>query len=69
MSEQRARAKADNLAKKHGHADESVYREWVDNNPTEFVGFSELSTDAKILGLVADGDGDGFSIDHLRGGC
>src|SRR5690606_27265360 len=26
MSEQRARAKADNLAKKHGHADVSVYR-------------------------------------------
>lgn len=55
MSEQRARAKADNKAKKHGHADESVYREWVDNSPTEFVGFSELSADAKIIGLVADG--------------
>ena len=64
MSEQRARAKADNLAKKHGHADESVYREWVDNNPTEFVGFSELSTDAKILGLVADG----VSVTHAAAG-
>jgi alanyl-tRNA synthetase len=64
MSEQRARAKADNLAKKHGHADESVYREWVDNNPTEFVGFSELTADAKILGLVADG----VSVTHAAAG-
>ena len=55
MSEQRARAKADNLAKKHGHADVSVYREWVDNNPTEFVGFSDLTADATVLGLVMDG--------------
>ena len=55
MSEQRARAKADNLAKKHGHADVSVYRDWVDNNPTEFVGFTELTADATILGLVIDG--------------
>ena len=55
MSEQRARAKADNLAKKHGHADVSVYREWVDNNPTEFVGFSDLTADATVLGLVKDG--------------
>ncbi|RNE49246.1 alanine--tRNA ligase [Corynebacterium alimapuense] len=55
MSEQRARAKADNKAKKHGHADESVYREWVDNHPTEFIGFSELSADAKVLGLVSHG--------------
>ena len=55
MGEQRARAKADNKAKKHGHADESVYREWVDNSPTQFVGFSELTADARIIGLVADG--------------
>ncbi|AJE33302.1 alanyl-tRNA ligase [Corynebacterium humireducens NBRC 106098 = DSM 45392] len=55
MSEQRARAKADNLAKKHGHADVSVYREWVDNNPTEFVGFSDLTADATVLGLVING--------------
>ncbi|QGU04713.1 alanine--tRNA ligase [Corynebacterium comes] len=64
MSEQRARAKADNVAKKHGHADESVYREWVDNSPTEFIGFSELSADAKIIGLVADG----MSVTQAREG-
>lgn len=55
MSEQRARAKADNLAKKHGHADQSVYREWLDNHPTQFVGYSEYSADAKVLGLVSGG--------------
>ena len=55
MKAQRERAKADNQAKKHGHADESVYREWVDNNPTEFTGYSELTGDATILGLVKDG--------------
>ena len=55
MSEQRARAKADNLAKKHGHADVSVYREWVANNPTEIVGITDLTADATVLGLVKDG--------------
>ena len=56
MDAQRSRAKADNLAKKHGHADLSVYREWVDNNPTEFTGYEELITDATIIGLVRDGN-------------
>ncbi|AGF72586.1 alanine--tRNA ligase [Corynebacterium halotolerans] len=55
MAEQKARAKADNKAKKHAHADESLYREWVDNHPTEFTGFSELTGDATVLGLVAGG--------------
>ena len=56
MQEQRARAKADNKAKKHRNVDESLYREWVDNHPTEFVGYSELEHDARVLGLVRDGD-------------
>ncbi len=55
MAEQRARAKADNRAKKHGHADLSIYREWVDNNPTEFAGYEELETNSKVIGLLADG--------------
>ncbi|QCB28532.1 alanine--tRNA ligase [Corynebacterium endometrii] len=55
MAEQRARAKADNKAKKHGHADESLYREWVDNNATVFTGYEELVSDAKVIGLVRDG--------------
>ncbi|PCC82825.1 alanine--tRNA ligase [Corynebacterium accolens] len=56
MGEQRRRAKADNQAKKHGHADLSLYREWVDNNPTVFTGYETLTSDAKIIGLVRDGE-------------
>ena len=55
MGEQRRRAKADNQAKKHCHADLSLYREWVDNNPTVFTGYETLTSDAKIIGLVRDG--------------
>lgn len=55
MSEQRERAKADNRAKKHGHADLTVYREFVDNHPTEFVGYDNLTAESKVLGLIHDG--------------
>ncbi len=55
MAEQRARAKADATARKSGHADLSVYREFVDRGPTDFTGFNELVSDARVLGLVADG--------------
>lgn len=55
MAEQKSRAKADSRAKKHGHADLSVYRQWVDENPTEFTGFDELSSESQVLGLVRDG--------------
>lgn len=55
MAEQKARAKADNRAKKHGHTDLSVYREFVDHHPTEFFGYEELSGQARVLGLVAGG--------------
>lgn len=56
MAQQRERAKADNRAKKHGHADETLYREWVDNQPTIFTGYEELASDAKVIGLVRDGE-------------
>ncbi|MCQ9335749.1 alanine--tRNA ligase [Corynebacterium phoceense] len=56
MGEQRRRAKADNQAKKHGHADLSIYREWVDNNPTVFTGYEELTSDAKVIGLLRGGE-------------
>ncbi|QNE89642.1 alanine--tRNA ligase [Corynebacterium incognita] len=55
MTEQRERAKADNKAKKNAHADESLYREWVDNQPTIFTGYEELSSTAKVIGLVRGG--------------
>lgn len=55
MAEQRRRAKADAAARKHAHADLSAYRELVDAGPTEFTGFDELSSDARILGIFVDG--------------
>lgn len=55
MAEQKARAKADNQAKKHGHVDELVYRQWVDEHPTVFTGYDELESHAKVIGLVRDG--------------
>ena len=55
MGEQRRRAKADSQAKKHGHADLSLYRGWVDNHATVFTGYETLESDAKVIGLVRDG--------------
>ncbi|OBG90034.1 alanine--tRNA ligase [Mycobacterium sp. E3251] len=55
MAEQRRRAKADAAARKHAHADLSAYRELVDAGPTEFTGFDELASEARILGIFVDG--------------
>jgi alanyl-tRNA synthetase len=55
MLQQRQRAKADAAARKHAHADLSAYRELVDAGPTEFTGFDELTSEARILGIFADG--------------
>ena len=55
MAEQRQRAKADAAARKQAHTDLSAYRELVDTGPTEFTGFDELTTEARILGIFVDG--------------
>ena len=55
MAEQRRRAKADAAARKQAHTDLSAYRELVDTAPTEFTGFDELTTEARILGIFVDG--------------
>ncbi|MCM6774741.1 alanine--tRNA ligase [Nocardia sp. CDC159] len=55
MAEQRQRAKEDAQARKHAHADLSIYKELVDRGATEFTGFDELTTEAKVLALIADG--------------
>jgi alanyl-tRNA synthetase len=55
MAEQRGRAKADAAARKHAHADLTAYRELVDAGPTEFTGFDELTSEARILGIFVDG--------------
>lgn len=55
MAEQRQRAKADAAARKQAHSDLSAYRELVDAGPTEFTGFDELTSEARILGIFVDG--------------
>ncbi len=55
MAEQRQRAKADAAARKQAHADLTAYRELIDTGPTEFTGFNELTSEAKILGIFVDG--------------
>ncbi|MDY6050215.1 MAG: alanine--tRNA ligase [Corynebacterium sp.] len=55
MGEQKARAKADSQAKKHGHTDLSVYRQWVDEHPTRFIGYDALVGESPVIGLLADG--------------
>jgi len=54
MAQQRQRAKSDAASRKHAHGDLSVYRELLDTGPTEFTGYTELATEAKVLGIVAD---------------
>ncbi|NNG95788.1 alanine--tRNA ligase [Gordonia araii] len=70
MAEQRQRAKADANARKSGHADLSVYREFVDSHPTVFVGFDELVSEARVLAVVGDGQrlgraGTGAEVDII----
>ena len=55
MAEQRQRAKDDAQARKHAHADLSIYKELVDRGATEFTGFDELATEATVLALIVDG--------------
>ncbi|MEU7146184.1 alanine--tRNA ligase [Nocardia sp. NPDC046473] len=55
MAEQRKRAKDDAQARKHAHADLTVYKELVDRGATEFTGFDELTSEAHVLALIADG--------------
>lgn len=55
MAEQRRRAKEDAHARKHAHADLSVYKELVDRGDTEFTGFDELTSEAHVLALISEG--------------
>jgi alanyl-tRNA synthetase len=69
MAEQRRRAKADAAARKHAHADLSAYRELVDAGPTEFTGFNELTSEARILGIFVDGKRVPVVAHGLEGGA
>ncbi len=66
MAEQRRRAKADAAARKHAHADLTAFRELVDAGPTEFTGFDELSSQARILGIFVDGKRVPVAAHHPR---
>lgn len=55
MAEQRRRAKEDAHARKHAHADLSVYKDLVDRGDTEFTGFDELTSEAHVLALISEG--------------
>ena len=57
MQEQRDRAKADAMAKKVGHGGTGAYREIADmlGRPVEFTGYDEVSSEARIAGLIREG--------------
>ncbi len=56
MNEQRQRAKADAAARRTGHGDLSEYRKVLEQHgETEFLGYSDLQADAKVVALLEDG--------------
>ncbi|MGH3869471.1 MAG: alanine--tRNA ligase [Pseudonocardiaceae bacterium] len=57
MAEQRARAKADAVARKTGgHGDKSVYRDLLQLGATVFTGYERLESEATVRGLVREGE-------------
>ena len=55
MNEQRSRAKADAKAKKGALADVNVYGEFRRSGETVFTGYTDLTTDTSVLGIVNAG--------------
>jgi alanyl-tRNA synthetase len=55
MQEQKDRAKADAKSKKAGAQAVEIYRELRAIGPTPFTGYTELSTESKVRGIVVDG--------------
>jgi alanyl-tRNA synthetase len=55
MAEQRARAKADAKQRKTALADLSVYGEFRKRGETAFLGYDQLVTGSRVLGLIRDG--------------
>ncbi|MGC3956220.1 MAG: alanine--tRNA ligase [Propionicimonas sp.] len=55
MQQQKDRAKADAKAKKGGTAAVEAYRELRSAGEVPFLGFTDLTSDAKVRGIVADG--------------
>jgi alanyl-tRNA synthetase len=58
MAQQRQRAKADAAARRSGHGDLSEYRSVLDaRGRTDFLGYTELSAESRVVGLLVDGVG------------
>lgn len=55
MTEQRARAKADAKAKKGGQVATEAYRTLRAEGETRFVGYTDLSSESRVRGIIADG--------------
>ncbi|BDZ63087.1 alanine--tRNA ligase [Agromyces mangrovi Wang et al. 2018] len=55
MAEQRSRAKADAKSKKKALADLSVYADLRAKGETVFTGYTDLTTESSVLGLLVDG--------------
>lgn len=64
MAEQRARAKADAKTKKTALADLSVYTDFRALGETIFTGYTELSTESRVLGILNNG----HSVTHAAEG-
>ncbi|MGL5818926.1 MAG: alanine--tRNA ligase [Phycicoccus sp.] len=56
MAEQRERAKADARAKRSGHVNTEVWRDLRALGATDFRAYLELESEAKVVGLVVDGE-------------
>ncbi len=56
MTEQRERAKADARANKSGHGNSPAYRQLRDLGETVFIGYTDLSGESAVRGIVADGE-------------
>ena len=56
MQEQKDRAKADAKSKKAGALASEVYKDLRAAGPTPFTGYTELSTESTVRGIVVDGE-------------
>jgi alanyl-tRNA synthetase len=56
MTQQRERAKADARANKSAHGNSPVYRQLRDEGETVFIGYTDLSNETAVRGIVADGE-------------
>lgn len=56
MSEQRSRAKADAKSKRGSLADLSVYSEMRKQGETVFTGYTDLSTESSVVGIIRNGE-------------